>query len=269
MNSNKDFEKIILDKVAQCNDNPTLSELEAKLENELSKPEAEIDFGLVDELTLSIIEFNDYTPINNNTKEKLKELKRLQNARKKRFKMPRWAVGLSVACFLLLFGNVCTVAAWNVDLFSFIVELTKGGVVIDFSRNDDSETLPVFDTDPYSIKDKCAEMNISVELPHYLPDGFSLANMECDSSDCKYIGAVYKNGKQLINLNIESYEDSLVGIPSDSHNLTEFNINGRSAVMSREDNQMIMIFRSEDYLITIMTIDVDYAECDKILKSIS
>ena len=80
----------------------------------------------------------------------------------------------------------------------------------------------------------------------------------------------YKRNKKdtaYINLTFSGYDEQFL-IPSDKHNLSELKINGHDAVMSREDNQMIVVFGWGDSMLTLMTQDVDYDECDKILKEI-
>lgn len=244
-------------------------ELEAMLDKELSKPESEIDFGLVNELSVAVNEALEQNTDNIDVESKLAELKAKEAAEKHRFRMPKWSVGLIAACLMLVFGNIYTVNAWNMNVFSFIVEFTKGGAVIDFSSKNKEVILPVSEDDPYGILAVCRENGINIETPHYLPDGFILTTLEA-KADKRYVSMTYKRNKKdtaYINLTFSGYDEQFL-IPSDKHNLSELKINGHDAVMSREDDQMIVVFGWGDSMLTLMTQNVDYDECDKILKEI-
>lgn len=245
-------------------------ELEAMIDKELSKPDNEIDYELVNELTLQAIEEKGQKPLHNDVDEKLKELKSIQSMEKKRFRLPKWSIGLVAACVMLMCANVVSVSAWNMNIFTLIVELTQGGVKIDFNNQKEEEIiLHTSDDDPYGIIAKCVEDGITIETPHYLPEGFKLTTCETETpEENKFVVMTFKKGTELISFSFEAALDGPVGIPSDKHNISETTINGHTAIISKEDNQMIAVFKSGDFMFTMFTQDVDYAECDKILNSI-
>lgn len=240
--------------------------LEAMIDNELSKPEP--DCELVYELTLNALKSKGRKPLCNDVDAKLKELKATQEKEKKHFHMPKWLTGLAAACIMLIFTNVISVSAWNMNIFSLFVEFTQGGAKINFGQDKEEIVLPVSESDPYGIIGKCEEIGITVETPHYIPDGFILTYIETDTLQRKCICFVYEKGKQLISITIDDCMGDTVGIPSDHHNLSEREICGHTAIISKEDNQMISIFRSGNFYVSIGTRNVDYIECDKILDSI-
>lgn len=240
--------------------------LEAMIDNELSKPEP--DCELVYELTLNALKSKGRKPLCNDVDAKLKELKATQEKEKKHFHMPKWLTGLAAACIMLIFTNVISVSAWNMNIFSLFVEFTQGGAKINFGQDKEEIVLPVSESDPYGIIGKCEEIGITVETPHYIPDGFILTYIETDTLQRKCICFVYEKGKQLISITIDDCMGDTVGIPSDHHNISEREICGHTAIISKEDNQMISIFRSGNFYVSIGTRNVDYIECDKILDSI-
>lgn len=270
LNKSNNFDNIIFEKAMADNDGIkiyTVNELWQKLDYELSKPEDEIDFGLVDELTLSIMEATGQEAVSFDVDKHLKELEHRIHSSKKPIRLPKWVAVLTAACFILFCGNIYSVLAWDTNIFSFIVELTRDGAVIDFSSRNDEINIPVSKDDPYGILAVCRENGINIETPHYLPDGFILTTLEA-KPDKRYVSMTYKRNKKdtaYINLTFSGYDEHFL-IPSDKHNLSEIKINGHDAVMSREDNQMIVVFSSSDSMLTIMTQDVDYDECDKILN---
>ena len=241
-------------------------ELESMLNEELSKPENEIDYDLVDQLVTGTLEARCISLTETDIEDKRRVLYE-RNRKANFFKMPKWFIGTAAACLVLVCGNIYTVSAWDMNVFSFIVEFTKGGAIIDFKKTPDEIVLPTSDDDPYGILEVCRENGINIETPHYLPDGFVLTTFQAEP-DKKYVSMTYKrnkNDKAFINLTFSDFSKRLL-IPSDEHNLSEIKINGHDAVMSREDNQMVVVFSSSDSMLTIMTQDVDYDECDKILK---
>ncbi|MGN0665364.1 MAG: DUF4367 domain-containing protein [Huintestinicola sp.] len=268
MNKDEVISRILSDE--NSFDAKSAEELEAMIDKELSKPDNEIDYELVNELTLQALEERGQKPLHNDVDEKLKELKAMQNEEKKHFHLPKWSVGLVAACVMIMCANVISVSAWNMNIFSLIVELTQGGAKIDFDEQDEEIVLPISEDDPYGIIAKCKEHEIVADTPHYLPEGFILTNVEYNNADeYKCILFRYDNSSQFITISIDSYiENMQMGIPSDKHNISEIVVNDHTAVMSKEDDQMIVIFRSGDYMVNIFTQNVDYSECDKIINSI-
>lgn len=249
----------------------TAEELEAMLDKELSKPENEIDFGLVNQLSIAVNEAAGNKPYDIDVNQKLMEFESRKAAEKKRFRIPTWSVGLIAACLVLIFGNVYTVSAWNMNVFSFIVEFTKGGATIDFDNSINEVVIPVSDNDPYGIIAKCAEIEMTTETPHYIPDGYVLTDMQIEKNqNRKYASFLFAKDNQKISFTFESYNDGeQIGIPSDEHNISEINVNGHKAAVSKEDNQVLVVFRTGEYLVTMFTQDVNYDECEKIIESIT
>ncbi len=273
MNISKEFDNEIISRVLSENSSDIVKsaeELEEMLDKELSKPENEIDFGLVNELSIAVSEAQGKS-VDIDVNEMFMKFKNEKLVEKRSFRMPKWSAGLIAACLILMFGNAYAVKAWNMNIVTFIVEFTKGGAIIDLGSDTEEEiNLPTSYSDPYGIIAKCAEMGISVETPHYIPEGFTLKEVDTENNaDRKYVMFSFKDGKKTICFTVETYEDGeQIGIPSDEHNISEAYVNGHKTAVSKEDNQMLAVFRSGNYLFTVFTQDVDYGECDKILENI-
>lgn len=57
--------------------------------------------------------------------------------------------------------------------------------------------------------------------------------------------------------------------PCDNYNLTETEIDGNPAIISKEDDQYVLVFRNDTNLETKIWMEgVDYEECDKIVASL-
>lgn len=244
-------------------------ELESMLNEELSKPENEIDYDLVDQLVTGTLEARCISLTETDIEDKRRVLYE-RNRKANFFKMPKWFIGAAAACLVLVFGNIYTVSAWDMNVFSFIVEFTKGGAIIDFKKTTDEIVLPTSEDDPYGMIAKCAEIGIKTETPHYIPDGFILKEVDSKCIDeYKYALFYFVNGKQSVSFTVDSYEEGeQIGIPSDKHNISEITVNGHAAVVSKEDNQMLVTFQTGSYLFTMFANGIDYDECDKILENI-
>lgn len=251
----------------------TESELNHMIDCEFSKSNKLKDYALMDELIKGAIESRGDSLKLVDTDKMLCEFKvkkKKDNIRRKsRFK--KWTTGV-VSSFLLvmLFSNVYTISAYNKNAFSMFIEfIDGGGVNIDFRNEHGKIGLAVSDDDPYGIIGLCNSTGIYIETPHYLPEGFKLIKIDTEEADdFKYVFMRYENGKQFITFTFDTYLGEMISIPSDKHNIYEIEVNGNKAIVSKEDNQMILIFLSGDNVFNMFTQDVDYSECEKIIDSI-
>ncbi|MDE6034986.1 MAG: DUF4367 domain-containing protein [Ruminococcus sp.] len=109
------------------------------------------------------------------------------------------------------------------------------------------------------------------ETPEYIPENFSLLNIDTEElTICKIISFYYKSGKKKINFTwYEFYIDDIppVGIPADTHNLTEQKINNNTVYILKEDNQFTATYIIDNTVHFMYTDNVGYDECEKILES--
>ena len=78
------------------------SELREMLDRELSKPDKQIDYGLVDRLTTSVLEAEGRKRLAVDVDDELDKFRNRVSERNRKFFLPKWAVSLSVACAVLL-----------------------------------------------------------------------------------------------------------------------------------------------------------------------
>lgn len=269
-------EKDVVLKILNEND-PEILQTEAELNHmidcEFSKSNKLKDYALMDELIKGAIESRGDSLKFVDTNKMLGEFKvkkKKDNIRRKSL-LKKWTTGV-VSSFLLviLFSNVYTISAYNKNAFSMFIEfIDGGGVNIDFRNEHGKIGLSVSDDDPYGIIGLCNSTGIYIETPHYLPDGFKLIKIDTEEADdFKYVFMRYENGEQFITFTFDTYLGGMEGIPSDKHNISEIEVDGNKAIVSKEDNQMILIFLSGDNVFNMFTQDVDYSECEKIINSI-
>lgn len=243
--------KNIIEKVLSETDSfqdKSVVELREMLDKELSKPDKQIDYELVDELTTAVIESEGKKRLTVDVDAELNKLKERTSGHNRIIRFPKWTVGLSTACVILLCANCISVSAWDMNIISAVIEFTKGGFSVDFGKNESEIIeLPTSEKDPYGIIAECAKYDIYPETPHYLPKGFVLTLSTHEVSDYSNdINFVYTNGKQSITLDFSRYWNGIgqLGIPSDSYNISEITINDSPAVISKEDNQFTLVYQN-------------------------
>lgn len=251
--------------------------LKRQLDEETAKPSGKRDYDKIAVLTNELCELSDGLDQSSDIvgqKQRLYSKISEYNAGKNKASVRtlRKIIPIICAAAIVFAANCISVSAWNMNIFSLAVELTQGGVKIDFGNKSEEIVLPTSENDPYGIIGKCEEMDITAETPHYLPEGFMLVCMESDKNDyMDYILFTFENGSEKISLSYQYFHDgdlSNICILSDEHNISEITVCGHQAIVSKEDNQMNLIFNSGYCVIDIFTQNVDYAECDKIVNSI-
>lgn len=251
--------------------NVNAEELTVQLDRELAKPNP--DYDLVDELSAVILEARGKAVQEIDVQSEIKAIKKKADNGIKRFRCPRWAVAASAACLVLIGANTVSVAAWGTNIFSAFVQFTKGDLTIDFGKQEQAViNLPTSEDDPYGIKAKCAEYDIYPMIPYYLPDGFKLTNCEenilSHSTDLRFF---YENDNTKLILSYEAYKNSddipPIGIPTDTHNLQETEINGQTMYVLKEDNQFTAAFLNDSIVYIITSNKLDYDECQKVVES--
>lgn len=266
---NMDNMNLILEKIRSesFSEESTAEELEKQLELELKKPHP--DYDLADELSKTILEARGQTVKAINVKPKIQAIRR-KNIRRVRF--PKWAMAVSAACVVLIGANAISVSAWDMNIFSAIVKFTKGGMSVNLNQKKNIIELPISEEDPYGIKAKCAEYDIFSLTPHYLPKGFELVDFYADINEAiSDICFFYQKDEFKLNITYTKYADSektsTVGIPTDTYNLQEVEINRQTAFILKEDKQFTATFLNDGIVCVIFSNKLDYDECQKVIES--
>ena len=194
----------------------------------------------------------------------LNEVSKLRQKRKHRTRKVLTAIAASVA--VVLSANVVSTSAFGVNIFKAIVHKEEKGFSVEYTTE---EKL----ADPYGIKAECAKYDIHPEIPHYLPEGFEVLeiNKEELNNEITFDFLYYKED-MTIGVYYDVFNDpeeiKKVKYPSDYFNISEIEINGCSAFVSKEDNQFTLSYPKDNVLLSIFTVNVPYEECDKIIESI-
>lgn len=246
------------------------SYIKTELDRETSKPVRKRDFNRIEQLTSQLVELSgDDTP--NNTVKLYERIRNYERVSKKSVNIFKKFIP-ALCCFVLIFmANCVSVAAWDMNIVSAVIEFSKGGFAVDFGKPVEEIHLPTSEDDPYGFIAKLAEYGIEFETPHYIPEGFSLVNVEYNENSVKTsILFEFYNGKQSISVYYDNFYNEVgqTGIPSDHFNISETKVNGCPAIVSKEDNQYTITYQRDKTVFFMFTRNVSYDECEKIVESI-
>ena len=245
-------------------------ELTKELDAELAKPNP--DYDLVDELTAAILEAREMPVSEVDVEAEIAMIKQNGNERKRTFRCPKWAAVAAAACVMLLLANTVTYATLDMSIFSVGIEFVRGGFSVDFVQQKPIY-LPTSEDDPYGVKGKLSQNSISFEIPHYIPNGFRL--MEIDENEIEdYVNTVrfvFRNGNQSISFDYEAYFFDMPNnlMPSDDRDTIETEVNGSPAIISKEDEQYTVTYVKGKTYFQMFTQNISYDEFEKIVASLA
>lgn len=253
-----------------------LSELNRELEAEISKPKNKRDLERICELNEMIFQLNcsDNEAVQDSVEaSKSKLMNKIQESKPKNSIRLYKGLSVATACAAVVVGlNAFSLRALGQNIFSAAYQFTKGGIFIDMSNDDNNIELPVTSADPYGMKAKCAEYDMYPLTPTYIPEGFELVDLyEEKLTTLSNVIFYYKKNNILLNFEFTMFSDGReippIGVPTDSYNIVEEQINGYKMYILKEDNQFTATFLEENIVYAITAIDCDYDECRKVIES--
>lgn len=182
----KDFavaNKIICELLKE-DDKETISEtLQKMMDDELMKPDDQIDFDLIDECAKAIHVLNE---------EELPDMKaatvppymKQQHQPKRLSRVKRWSLVASIVIAFVAIGATVTAFAFHVNVFGNLVEWTQDKVIFNW-KSSSSGTPAISDGQAYkTLKEKLDEKNFSdVLLPYYNLGDFSIIDLQVQNTD--------------------------------------------------------------------------------------
>lgn len=242
-----------------------------ELDRETSKPLRKRNFNRIEQLTSQLAELsgND-TPAN--TDKLYERIQSYERAAKKPVNVFKRFVPVLCCFVLIITANCVSVAAWDMNIVSAVIEFTKSGFSVDFAKQPEEIHLPVSEDDPYGFVAKLAEYDIQFETPHYIPEGFVLTEVSTNVNGnyADTVRFIFENGKKNFSLSYTKYHNEIPStlIPSDHYNISETEINGSPAIISKEDDQYTITYLNGKTKFYMFAVDVPYDECGKIIASI-
>lgn len=259
-------------------------EVSEMLEKELTKPYKKRDYDKIEEL------LTEYTRMNGMEEQiqKASETgvqKVIARTKTRKLRVRKYHPLITVVCLAVVMAifNTISVAAFDMDAFSFIVHIIDDGFSVDFfSKKVPSESvvqIPNSEDDPYGMIAECSRNGLYPETPHYLPEGYVLTL--CKYSDIpkfrqgmKFTFTNQNNANESICFMYDIYESkeymTNAKFSNVEHNLREIEINGKTAVLAEEkkDQQFTIVYHIDNLLISIFTENMPTNEVYKIIESI-
>ena len=256
-------------------DQAFLAELREALSEEMEKPADEQNYDRIDEITeaIAVITGTDHIIEEKSAAGIERMISELHRAQKKKH-IRRICRRAAIACaVILVVSNVWSYSAYGMNVFSAAYKLYNGGMTVDLTKIGDpgSEAGDRFKQD---MQDKCAEHQISAVMPDYIPAGFEPTEnygrfIETDHfSDIRFyfrkdIAKLIVHAREFDNPD----EITPIGIPTDTHNISEQTINGTTVCVVKEDQEYRAVFLIDKTQYVITGINLDYDECQRILNS--
>lgn len=251
-------------------DREILSDLQKDLNEEMNKPAEERNESYIAELEEMIAQTEEEL-IGASQKRSLDNIMKMldEYEEPKHIKLYK-NLSIVAACLLVILGlNTASLKVFGQNMFSAAYQLTKGGINI---STNDSDEMKTSESDPYGMKAKCAEHGFFPDTPSYIPEGFILdyvAEESTDEFDIVYF--YYKKNSAILNIFFTSYKDSTVippiGLPTDTYNVTEENIENNTVYIIKEDGQFTSSYIEKRIKYVIYAEGMDYDECHKVLVS--
>ena len=276
------------------------AELREMLDEEMKKPVKKRDAAMIAELTGAITEICGFSTENICNDESISKVSgKVTETGRKRKSISVRRISALAACTAVLLGiNQASLSAFGENVFSRVYHFTKGGINIMVGEENSTEPetptvppvtetvptapsaaaptgrevieLPTYPGDPYGIKAVCAKYGIYPMTPSYIPEGFKLVEeIEDDTGHCTDLIFRYEkeDAKVIVCYTVYNKDDVSVGIPMDSSNIQETNINGKLFTVIKEDNQLKSFYTEDRLWCSFFTFNIDYSEADRILYS--
>ena len=253
-----------------------LEEMQGILQEELDKPFEEQDQDLINDLIQNITEMTGM-------EETLREhaeagIARMQQyseqiSGKRKTVRIRWLIPIACA-IILLTSNVLSYSVFGMNAFSAAVQITKGGIVINYNDSaGDSEA----EGNPYAdeMLAICEENGFTPLVPQYIP-----ANLKptetwgavSDVANSKSVIFYLSNKREKLNIHYIYANDSTfdvnVGIKTKSYNMTEENICGTTVYIIHErDTEYTISFQKDTIIYSMFFDQYDEDEIQRTLYS--
>ena len=151
--------------------------IKTELDKENAKPLRRRDFDRIEQLTSQLNELSGGEN-NKSTEELYERIKNYERSAAKPVNILKRFAPVLCCLALVLTVNCVTVLAYNMNIFSAVIEFTKGGFSVNFGKDEPVPVeLPTSEDDPYGFIAKLAEYDIEFETPHYIPEGFVLTEV--------------------------------------------------------------------------------------------
>lgn len=261
-------------------DKEMLAEMLHRIEHESQKKQKEQDYELIAQLTSAAFDATSTKDSDSIQREGIEKLRLLADGKQenaqKRSKWVRPAIAVCACAALFFFLNIWTVRVCGKSPQEFFYEIVQGGITVrpaDLADYPEIQ-LEVSENDPYGIRTKCKEYSFTPRIPSYIPEGMKLKQVsEIELDGCREVGFDYYNGKKSFSTgyayftDIDRFENTISGFPSEELNIHTETICGNLVVISWEDRVFRAKFTEDQIMYDVFCKNLEYDTAYHILVS--
>ena len=211
--SDKDiFQEIIK---TQFNRKELLEAFDAIIDEELAKPDDEIDAKLIEDCVNDWYEVSGIEKPAFDIENSIAKINKHLKIEKRKVAFYRTPFVKMVASFVIIFGiaflaNFITLKAFKINLFDNVVEFGKDFIKFDFNRNGSTSeiSLVTSENDPFGLKEECKKYSMYPLLPTKMPEGTVVSNIKFEEAPGiqKNVAIIFSDNVHKISLGISIYE---------------------------------------------------------------
>lgn len=236
--------------------NELLEALDFLIDEELTKPEDEIDATLIEACVNDWYEVSGIEKPAFDIENSIAKINKHLKIGKRKVEFYRTPFAKIAASFVIIFGIAClanfiTLKAFKINLLDNVVEFGQDIIKFDFNNGVSTNgiSLVTSENDPFGLKEECKKHSMYPLLPTKMPEGTVVSKIEfAEASGIqKNIAILFNDKKHKISLGISSYEKELPSnmiIPSDSQDLEKVMINNiEMYIISEKDRYLATFFK--------------------------
>ena len=254
-------------------DKQMADELRAELASECSKPSDEWDLEKIRELSEVICEIEGIAPDSEELSSARKRAIDRINAEKpgiRHRKIKRFTAVAACLAVAFVGADLTSHRVLGQGVLPAGYQAVMGGIHTYF---DGSDGTP----DPHEniyydiMKEKIDEYGLDVMIPTYIPEGFELDDIDCNSTRLRFMFSKINHVKtEKIIISYYSLNDENIGgfeIPSDTREVSEVEINSHHFNIIQEDQQLKAWCIEQNVITHFDSYDLPYEAADDILYS--
>lgn len=250
--------------------NALCQELQAAIDNEMNKPDDEMNPDTIKHCVDLLHEIENYElPANSQLKTCLSEIKGKQGKRPVVKRLVK--VASLAASFIILVGvtNLISARAFNVNFINSIVEVSSGLFKINFGNSD--YTLLNAQQINAELRAKAEKEGIDLLLPAYYPQKFSVNEFKVEHLQHNInINIMLKTKNSFVKFYIDKKNKGDLEFKApNGDNVEELEIKDFKVYITKVEKDYFASFSYENIVYNLIFNNCSYSEFIKVLESIS
>lgn len=276
--NNQKIDPTLMRKIMEDDDSEIRFELEQKLEAELAKPEDEIDYTLVTELSEALCTTYGVSDVELARGQEKCIARLFPTQTHWKHVVNKWIKPVAacvIAVCSLLFVTHLPMRSLGVDLISEVVSIDNGSATLLLDGNRNAHLQPVEgQADPLGIADDLEILGIPAFLPSYVPgDIEEIGRTITQDMNQTQMTAWYRLDEgSLIFSTTVTYDadgaENICGVPTETYQLKQEECNGIYMITLEEEDRFHAVFAVGNARYAFSAYGLDFSLCHAIIESI-